>query len=158
MSARRINRNRAPPIIMESKGPDMKIKVPLIAALIAILIAAQTSRSVWDGVYTQAQAERGKTLYTAQCAQCHGAELMGGDETPPLTRGFLKNFAGLTMNDLFERSQVTMPADNPGHLSRQQNADILSYIFAFNKLPAGNTELPTQGELLKQIRIDASKP
>ena len=51
-----------------------------------------------------------------------------------------------------------MPANNPGHLTRQQDADILTWIFAFNKFPAGTAELPTQGESLKQIRIDASKP
>ena len=55
----------------------MKIKVALFAALLAISLAAQTSRSVWDGVYTAGQADRGRGFYTAQCAQCHGAEYDG---------------------------------------------------------------------------------
>ncbi len=84
---------------------------------------------------------------------------MGSDETPALTGGtFLANWTSLSVNDLFERVRVSMPANNPGHLTRQQDADILTWIFAFNKFPAGTTELPTQGESLKQIRIDASKP
>jgi quinoprotein glucose dehydrogenase len=132
---------------------------PAFALAIAAIVLAQTSRSVWDGVYTEAQAQRGKTAYSALCAQCHGEELTGGDETPALTGGaFLANWTTLTVDDLFERVRVSMPANNPGHLTRQQNADILAYVFAFNKFPAGTAELPVQGEILKQIRIDASKP
>jgi len=136
----------------------MKAKVVILPALAAALFA-QTSRSVWDGVYTDEQAKRGKAAYTTQCAMCHGEDLMGGDETPALTGGaFLANWTSLSVNDLFERVRVSMPANNPGHLTRQQDADILAWIFAFNKFPAGATELATQGENLKQIRIDAAKP
>jgi hypothetical protein len=51
-----------------------------------------------------------------------------------------------------------MPADKPGSLSRKQNADVIAYLFAFNKFPAGSTELSTQSEVLKQIKIVATKP
>ena len=97
----------------------------IVAALAAVLFA-QTSRSVWDGVYTDEQAKRGKAAYSAQCAMCHGEDLMGSDETPALTGGaFLANWTSLSVNDLFERVRVSMPANNPGHLTRQQDADIL---------------------------------
>src|SRR5580704_2200719 len=129
---------------------DMKAKFFILSALAALLFA-QGSRSVWDGVYTDEQAKRGKAAYSAQCAMCHGEDLMGSDETPALTGGaFLANWTSLSVNDLFERVRISMPANNPGHLTRQQNADILSYLFAFNKFPAGATELPTQGERLKE--------
>ena len=39
--------------------------------------APSGSRSVWDGVYTQEQAERGHSLYNRHCASCHGDELAG---------------------------------------------------------------------------------
>jgi len=51
-----------------------------------------------------------------------------------------------------------MPADNPGKVSREMNADILTYILSVNQFPAGSTELPKGTEFLKQIRIDAAKP
>ena len=51
-----------------------------------------------------------------------------------------------------------MPPNNPGKLSRQQIADILSYMLSFNSFPAGKTELDPKAELLKQIRIEATKP
>ena len=38
-----------------------------------------TTRSIWDGVYTDAQADRGREQYTQHCANCHGDTLMTGD-------------------------------------------------------------------------------
>ena len=121
--------------------------------------APSGSRSVWDGVFTQEQAERGHSLYNRYCASCHGDTLAGGDVPPPLAGSdFLANWNGLTVGDLFERIRRSMPQDDPGRLSRQQNADVLAYIFSFNKFPAGKTELAHDTELLKQIRIEATKP
>jgi hypothetical protein len=51
-----------------------------------------------------------------------------------------------------------MPQNDPGRLSRQEDADVLTYILSFNKFPAGKTELAHNTELLKQIRIEATKP
>jgi S-disulfanyl-L-cysteine oxidoreductase SoxD len=117
------------------------------------------SRSVWDGVYTEQQAGRGHSVYHSQCEACHGEALTGGDEVPPLAGGqFLSNWNGLTMGDLFERVRKTMPANEPGKLTPQQNADVLAYLLDFNMFPAGKMELPHEAELLKQIRIEATKP
>ena len=46
----------------------------------------------------------------------------------------------------------------PGHLTRQQNADILAFLLSVNKFPAGKTELYRQSEMLKEIRFEAAKP
>ncbi|MCE2461955.1 MAG: c-type cytochrome, partial [Pseudomonadales bacterium] len=43
------------------------------------------SRSVRDGVYTEAQAARGKAVYLEQCVECHKQDLRGdGQMTPSL--------------------------------------------------------------------------
>ena len=116
-------------------------------------------RSIWDGVYTKEQATRGDGAYQRQCASCHGATLAGGEAAPPLAGGeFLSTWNGLTLGDLFERIRISMPQDHPGKLSREQNADILSYILSVNKCPAGEKDLPHQTEILKEIRFEASKP
>jgi cytochrome c len=121
--------------------------------------AGSTSRSVWDGVYTTAQAERGHSVYHAQCEVCHGEELTGADEVPPLAGPqFLANWNGLTLGDLFERIRKTMPANDPGKLSREQNADVITYLLAFNMFPSGKAELPPAPESLQQIRIESTKP
>jgi mono/diheme cytochrome c family protein len=132
----------------------MKFAIAAIV-LFAAVIAAQSSRSVWDGVYTSEQAQRGEALYTRQCARCHGAQLTGGEAAPPLAGGeFLSNWNGLTVGDLFERVRVSMPADRPGQLTREQNADILAHILRANQFPPGKLELEQQTEILKQIRIE----
>jgi quinoprotein glucose dehydrogenase len=117
------------------------------------------SRSVWDGVYTVEQAGRGQGLYFSACASCHGTALSGGESAPPLAGGdFLSNWNGLTVGDLFERIRTTMPADRPGRLSREQNADILAFLLSMNQFPAGQAELERQTEALKQIRLEATRP
>lgn len=129
-----------------------------VAVVCAAAIIAQSSRSVWDGVYTSEQAQRGEVLYTRQCARCHGAQLTGGEAAPPLAGGdFLANWNGLTVGDLFERVRISMPADRPGQLTRVQNADILAHILRANQFPAGQSELEQQAEVLKQIRIEPAK-
>ena len=120
---------------------------------------AQTSRSVWDGVYTAEQAKRGADLYSNECASCHGLALNGGEMAPPLTGGeFLSNWNGLTVGDLFDRIRQTMPADRPGSLNREKDADIVAHILSMNQFPAGSQELERQTEVLKQIRIESTKP
>ena len=127
-------------------------------SLFAGAIWAQ-ERSVWDGVFTAEQATRGDGLYQQRCASCHGTSLSGGESAPALTGGeFSSGWNGLTVGDLFERIRTTMPADRPGSVSRTQNADILSYILKVNQFPAGASELPTQTEVLKQIKLETEKP
>jgi len=133
------------------------IKFGLLGAA-AGLLAQTTSRTVWDGVYTTDQAARGAALYSSQCASCHGTALTGGESAPPLAGAdFFSNWNGLTVGDLFERIRVSMPADRPGKLSRDQDADILAYILSMNQFPSGKTELERQTEALKQIRIEPEK-
>src|SRR5688572_17761028 len=129
----------------------------IVAALATA--AAQTTRSVWDGVYTEEQSNRGRAVYQKECASCHGPELTGGESAPALTgSGFLSNWNGLTVGELFERMRVSMPQDNPERLSRAQHADVLAFLLSANRFPAGKTELDRQTELLKQIRFEAEPP
>src|SRR5579862_9557871 len=131
----------------------------VIVFAFAAALCAQPSRSVWDGVYTSEQARRGATLYANNCASCHGSALNGGESAPPLAGGeFFANWSGLTLGDLFERIRVSMPADNPGKLSREQDADILAFMLSMNQFPEGQTELEHRTEVLKQILFEATKP
>ena len=132
-----------------------------ILVCLVFVLAAQDAptRSVWDGVYTPAQATRGQTLYNKECSGCHGQSLSGGEEAPPLSGGaFMANWNGLTVGDLFERIRVSMPEGRPGTLSRQQNADVLAYILTGNQFPAGKAELNKETELLKQIKFESTRP
>ena len=57
------------------------LRAGVLVLLLAVswMVAAEP-RSVWDGVYTKAQAVRGDKLYREACARCHGENLAGGDE------------------------------------------------------------------------------
>jgi cytochrome c len=119
------------------------------------------SRSVWDGIYTQKQAERGQALYDHECSSCHGDKLTGkvSENAPPLTgAAFEKVWTGRTVGDLFKKILRKMPGDDPGTLTEQETADLVAFILSFNKFPAGKTELPPDYIPLSTIRIEARKP
>ncbi len=114
---------------------------------------------MWDGVYTQEQANRGKALYGQECASCHGAALDGSGTAPPLSGADFKgNWNGQTVDDLFEKMQTSMPADQPGKLSREQNADILAFLLGSNGFPAGAKDLPSDAAVLQKIRFETARP
>ena len=47
-----------------------------------------TPRTVWDGIYSPLQANRGQDAYDKQCVSCHQADLSGGgDEAAAVLRG-----------------------------------------------------------------------
>jgi len=132
----------------------------LIVLLAAIAGAeAQTTSSIWDGVYTEAQAARGADGFAGHCASCHGASLGGTGEAPALAGArFLSDFDGLTLGDLFDRIRTSMPQDNPASLTREQYADILAYILKANAVPGGARELDRRSEYLKAIGFVAADP
>ena len=131
----------------------------LVSALCFAQQSSAGSKNVWDGVYTQAQADRGKVTYTALCSQCHGQELDGGDEAPQLTGSmFWVSWDGEPLSELAEAIQTKMPASDPGSLKPDQVADILAYMLSYNKFPTGQTELPKDSQSMKLITISRTKP
>ena len=129
------------------------------SALLAFALFAQHGTTTWDGVFTHAQAARGESLYQKQCGKCHGHTLDGDSVNPPLAGDeFRGNWTGQPLSNLFEKIQGTMPADHPGSLKREENADILAYVLSANKYPEGKAELGSDAESLKKIQFLASKP
>ncbi len=137
-------------------------KVSIIAAATATLATqahAQAVTNVWDGAYTEAQAERGEKLYQQHCSACHGSQMQGIEEAPTLRQGaFVYNWDGMGVDILFQRLRDTMPLDDPRGVPRAVKADILAYIMSQNNFPAGKTELPYQNPRLKRITWNALKP
>jgi S-disulfanyl-L-cysteine oxidoreductase SoxD len=120
--------------------------------------AEETTSSVLDGIYTDAQAARGAAAFVQYCAACHGASLGGLGEAPALVGAqFISDFNGLTVGDLFDRIRTTMPLNNPAALSRDQYADLLSFILKSNGYPAGQKDLNRRSEFLNVIRFEAPK-
>lgn len=122
-------------------------------------LTAQESKTVWDGVYTDAQSKRGEGVYAESCANCHGATLEGMDMSPALSGStFNSNWNDLTLGDLADRIRISMPADRPGSMSKTDVADVIAFMLKANRFPAGAAELPPEVLTLKQIRIVPEKP
>ena len=130
-----------------------------VAGLGTTAAMAQQAASVWDGIYTEAQAARGSDAYNAHCASCHGASLTGTGEAPALQGPqFVSDFDGETVGDLFDRIRTSMPQNNPAGLPREQYADILAFLLKANAFPPGARELDRRSEYLKAIRFTAAAP
>ncbi len=131
--------------------------VATIALSHAAAIAYQAKpRSVWDGVYSEDQAKRGESVYADKCASCHGAQLTGNDAPALVGAEFNANWTDLTLNDLSERIRLTMPADNPGSLSRPQVADIVAMLLKHAAMPSGGADLVP--DAMRDIKFLGSKP
>jgi mono/diheme cytochrome c family protein len=122
-------------------------------------VLAQDRKSVWAGVYDARQAGRGAELYTRACAACHGQDLEGIEQAPPLAGGtFAQRWDGSTLKKLVERIE-DMPPDDPNkRLSDQQNLDVLAFLLSANRIPAGTTPLGADRNGLAQITFLATKP
>jgi len=103
---------------------------------------AQTStprRTVWDGLYTEAQAARGIMAFGQSCSGCHALAAEG--KAPLVGEPFWKSFAQKTVGDLLEFVSTYMPNGAPGSLSEPAYRDIVALILKSNGFPAGTTEL-----------------
>jgi len=113
-----------------------------LASAAAGLAIAQTGtprRTVWEGVYTEAQATRGTTAFGQSCAGCHA---LAAEGKSPLVGGpFWKSFAQKTAGDLLEYVSTNMPNGTPGSLSESTYRDIVAVILKSNGFPAGTTKL-----------------
>ena len=124
------------------------------AAVWSGVVGAAQGRTVWDGVYTAEQARRGAEAYERACAECHGADLGGGDMAPGLAGvQFVYNWHGFSARDLFERLRVSMPPDQPNRVGRQEKADILAFMLEANGMPAGDAELASRAGPLGAIQF-----
>ena len=121
------------------------------AALLALLLLGAlvaeaqdaSAPSIWSGVFTAAQAQRGNDAYQASCSGCHGSDLRATDaEAVDLTGPpFRAKWNGKTLEERFETIRDTMPLGNANTLGDKTYMDILAFILQFNDFPAGNREL-----------------
>ncbi|MDR0786578.1 MAG: cytochrome c [Gemmatimonadota bacterium] len=109
--------------------------------------AASGPLSVYDGVYTAAQATRGEQVVQRDCSSCHTPQdwaqgrLLGGWQNQPASA-------------LIQYLQGAMPMDSPGRLSLQQYTDVFAFMLQLNNIPAGSTELAADNNAQRNVRIE----
>ena len=131
---------------MRAWGPGLGAWVCLIL-IFAAASSAQEKKSVKDGVYTAAQAERGQALFRSKCASCHAPNRFTDDL-------FYTSFAGKPLWEMFDVISDSMPEDNPGSLKKEEYADVIAYLLKLNNFPAGETELPIDKDALSAILME----
>jgi mono/diheme cytochrome c family protein len=127
----------------------------IVVAFIAAGSAAQQSApagSVWDGVYTAAQADAGRTVFSNRCAGCHGED-PATSRNPLAGDQFAEHWESRTVADLFRRIRDTMPPGESIVVSDADKLTALAYILQANGFPEGSRALGADADALAAIRI-----
>jgi cytochrome c5 len=125
----------------------------LVLLACGVALSAQDTPRIWQGVYTTAQAERGKAVFSTTCLRCHGEDL--GGNTAPALKGdrFQSSWGGDAIESLFTKIRDTMPPNFGSTLEDQVKLDIVSYILQVNGFPAGASELLVGSTDLASVQI-----
>lgn len=116
-------------------------------------VRAQDPPRIWQGVYSDAQAARGKKEFESACIRCHGADL-GGVSAPALKGDrFMQSFGNGSVDQLYLKIRDTMPPNFGTSISDDAKIDVVSYILQVNGYPAGARELPKAGDDLSGVLI-----
>ena len=120
---------------------------------LAVMLAAQTgARTVRDGVFSAAQAERGGRVFESICTNCHElAEFTAAG-------AYLDEVEGKPLWETFEYVSAEMPEDDPASLRPEEYAAVLAYIFSVYGLPSGDTDLAVDRGSLEAITIVRPAP
>jgi len=119
----------------------------------AAFIAAQAPKTatVWDGVYTNAQAERAVATFGSTCSRCHTLTTDGSGNRPLTGDKFWEGFTQKTVGDLLKFVSTNMPNGQGGSLSAGTYNDLVALILKSNGFPAGATELAPETIATVQI-------
>jgi hypothetical protein len=104
-----------------------------------------TGPSVWDGVFTEPQAERGRGFFAEHCSSCHGSDLRGGEAKALIEKQFWTDWQETTVDYLLGQISKNMPFSEDGSLAgtlgESTYVDIVAHILRSNGFPAGEREL-----------------
>ena len=134
-------------------GPAKAGLYLLLVLGLPVVASAQSTSStttVWEGVYTEAQATRGQGEYTTHCANCHRDDLSGYNQLLKGSR-FMEKYRESGLDMLFEKTKTTMPRGAPASLSDKAYVDIVSFLLKENEFPAGAAELRVED--LQKIQV-----
>ncbi|MGD1098275.1 MAG: PQQ-binding-like beta-propeller repeat protein [Bryobacteraceae bacterium] len=111
-----------------------------LAAILAapMIVSAQQPA----GIFTAAQAQAGRALYTQSCSGCHGADFQGSGDAPALTGGtFMLKWRPKMVSELFGEIVQNMPPTNPGSLSEETALNVTAYLLQLNGAQPGQQAL-----------------
>ena len=111
-------------------------------------------KQMWDGVYTAAQAARGKAMFANSCSRCHNPELIGSERGPALKGElFWSHWEDDALLTLFTKIRDTMPQGGIESVPDEGKLDILAHILSMNDVPAGPEEMSLKPGVLENILV-----
>jgi mono/diheme cytochrome c family protein len=123
-------------------GLGIALAGALVGTLAVAPSRAQSKKTIWDGVYTDAQADRGMVTFKAQCASCHGESMQGAGGAPGIAGAeFLFNWDKKSAGELLEYIKGNMPPGAGGSISDAKYVDIIAAMFKTSEFPTGSAEL-----------------
>ena len=112
----------------------------LVVLAHAALTAQTPAKTVWDGAYTDAQAERAQGTFSANCARCHTLTTEGA--RPLVGPQFWQANTQKTVGDLLKFVSTNMPNGvTAGSLSASAYNDLVALILKSNGFPPGTFEV-----------------
>src|SRR5262245_38601849 len=139
----------------------MKVRfLPVSVSLLFLFFCGNSTASaqavearIWTGIFTNEQAERGKTDFAQSCVRCHGADLAG--VTAPSLNGnrFVSAWENESLYKLFVKVRDTMPPNFGTILTDEAKLDVVTFILRTNGFPAGSQELKVDPDTLENIQI-----
>jgi len=112
------------------------------ASTVSAMQTGPTTKTVWQGVFTSEQAERGKETFEANCLSCHNrpADLSGGEAHALKGSVFFDRWREDTLQSLLNKMKGYMPPAKP-RLADDKYVDIIAFLLGENQFPAGTQEL-----------------
>ena len=131
----------------------------LLASRLLFGQGAASGVTVWDGVFTEAQAARGEAAYRRSCAACHQEDLLGGGTAPAVAgEEFFRRWNESTLDDVVQAMKSSMPQEAPNSLDAQVYVDIITYLLKASGTPTGSEESTADRDRLKLVRVTSAPP
>jgi hypothetical protein len=120
------------------------IMLQLLVLMLLIQAPQTTGRTVIDGVYSEAQAARGKGLYGSHCEFCHGDALQGVHAPRLVGERFIDQWRESPLAGIYNFIRRNMPPKEevpPRPITENDYLDIMTHILKANGYPAGPNDL-----------------
>jgi cytochrome c5 len=110
--------------------------------------------TIWSGVYTQAEADRGKQTSARLCSRCHGTDLKGKSTAPGLTGAkFFDRWNDLRLVDVIAYIQGAMPREHEFFVSADATREIVGFMLQQSGIPPGTEPISRDVKVLNEILI-----
>ena len=140
---------------MRKYGLMLHIGLVLLYAGASASAASAQPSGKFPALFTGAETTRGREVYVAECASCHGPKLSDGVAIALTGQAFLRKWSDprVTLDDLFFIIQTTMPKNKGNTLPHDDYVAVMAYLMEQNGYPVGQRSRLDSEEQRRGIRL-----